>query len=50
MWDEVGDRQLFGPNVIKDSEEKVKFLQDRLMVAQSWQKSYVDSKTQGCSL
>ncbi len=22
MWDEVGDRQLFGPNVIKESGEK----------------------------
>ena len=44
MWDEVGDRQLFGSNVIKDSEENVKLLRDRLKVAQSWQKSYADSK------
>ena len=50
MWDEVGDRQLFGPNVIKQSEENVKFIRDRLKVAQSRQKSYVDSKTQGGSL
>ena len=50
MWDEVGDRQLFGSNMIKDSEENVKLLRDRLKVAQSWQKSYVDSKTQGGSL
>ena len=26
MWDEVGDRQLFGPNVIKESEENVKLM------------------------
>src|SRR3954466_9825677 len=26
MWDEVGDRQLFGPNVIKESEENVKLI------------------------
>ena len=45
MWDEVGDRQLFGSNVIKESEEDVKMLRDRLKVAQSRQKSYVDSKT-----
>ena len=44
MLDEVGDRQLFGSNVIKESEENV---QDRLKVAQSRQKSYADSKTQG---
>ena len=41
MWDEVGDRQLFGPNVIKESEENV---QDRLKVAQSRQKSCADSE------
>ena len=50
MRDEVGDRQLFGPNVIKDSEENVKLLRDRLKVAQSWHKSYADSKMQGGSL
>ena len=44
MWDEVGDRQLFGPNVIKESEEKVKLIRDRLKVAQSRQKSYADLK------
>ena len=50
MWDEVGVRQLFGPNVIKESEENVKLIRDRLKVAQSWQKSYADLKTQGGSL
>ena len=50
MWDKVGDRQLIGPNVIKESEENVKLIRDRLKVAQSMQKSYADSKTQGGSL
>ena len=44
MWDEVGDRQLFGPNLIKKSEEKVKLIRDRLKVAQSRQQSYADTK------
>ena len=44
MWDEVGDRQLFGPDLIKESEEKVKLIRDRLKVAQSRQESYADSK------
>ena len=44
MRDEVGDRQLFGPNVIKESEENVKLIQDRRKVAQSRQKSYPDTK------
>ena len=44
LWDEVGDRQLFGPDLIKESERKVKLIRDRLKVAQSRQKSYADSK------
>ena len=44
MWDEVGDRKLFGPDLIKESKEKVKLIRDRLKVAQSRQKSYADSK------
>ena len=39
MWDEVGDRQLFGPNLIKESEEEVKLIRDRLKIAHSRQKS-----------
>ena len=33
LWDEVGDRQLFGPDLIKESEEKVKLIRDRLKVS-----------------
>ena len=43
-WDEVGDHQFFGPDLIKESERKVKLIRDRLKVAQSRQKSYADSK------
>ena len=43
-WDKVGDRQLFGPDLIKESEQKVKLIRDRLKVAHSRQKSYADSK------
>ena len=50
MWDDVGDRQLFGPTVIKESEKNVKLIQNRLKVAQSRQKSYADLETQGGSL
>ena len=44
LWDEVGDCQLFGLDLIKESEQKVKLIRDRLKVAQSRQKSYADSK------
>ena len=43
-WDKVGDRQLFGPDLIKESEQKVKLIRHRLKVDQSRQKSYADSK------
>ena len=33
MWDEIGDRQLFGPDLIKEFERKVKLIRDRLKVA-----------------
>ena len=35
---------MFGPDLIKESEEKVKLIRDRLKRAQSRQKSYADSK------
>ena len=44
MWDEVGDRQLFGLDLIRDSEEKVELICDRLKISQSRQKSYADTK------
>ena len=44
MWDGVGDCKLFGPDLIRDSEEKVKLIRDRLKIAQSRKKSYADAK------
>ena len=38
------ETELFGPDLIKESEEKVKLIHHRLKVAQSRQKSYADSK------
>jgi hypothetical protein len=44
LWDGVGECSLFGPDLIKEAEEKVRLIRDRLKVAQSRQKSYADSK------
>ncbi|XP_073362331.1 uncharacterized protein [Aegilops tauschii subsp. strangulata] len=44
MWDEVGERQFFGPDLIRDVEEKVKLIRDRMKIVQSRQKSYADAK------
>ena len=35
---------MFGPDLIRESEEKVKLIRDRLKIAQSRQKSYADTK------
>ena len=34
-WFEVGDRQLLGPNMVKDAVDKVKLIRDHMRVAQS---------------
>ena len=35
---------MFGPDLIKDAEEKVKLIRDRLKIAHSRQKSYAEAK------
>jgi hypothetical protein len=44
LWSGVGERSLFGPDIIKDGEKKVHLIRDRLKIAQSRHKSYADSK------
>ncbi|XP_049414748.1 uncharacterized protein LOC125877520 [Solanum stenotomum] len=39
-WFEVGEAELIGPELIHQSMEKVKIIQERLRTAQSCQKSY----------
>ena len=41
-WTEVGESSVTGPNLIKDTTENVRLIQQRLLTAQSRQKSYVD--------
>jgi hypothetical protein len=44
LWSGVGEQSLFGTDIIRDAEEKVRFIRDRLKIAQSRQKSYANSK------
>src|SRR3954462_10141425 len=44
LWNGVGERNLFGPELIKEAEVKVRMVKDRLKIAQSQQKSYADPK------
>jgi hypothetical protein len=43
-WSETGDSRIFGPEILKEAETKVKLIKDRLRAAQSRQKSYYDQK------
>ena len=44
MWSKVGERSLFGPDMIKEAEEQVAKVQENLKAAQSRQKSYADTR------
>ena len=44
FWTEVGQSSITGPDLIRDTSEKVGLIQKRLLTAQSWQKSYADRR------
>ena len=41
-WTEVGEISITGPDLIRDTSEKVSLIRQRLLMAQSRQKSYAD--------
>ena len=41
-WTEVGESSITGPDLIRDTSEKVSLIRQRLLMAQSRQKSYTD--------
>ena len=43
-WTEVGESSITGPDLIRDTSEKVSLIQQSLLTAQSWQKSYADKR------
>jgi hypothetical protein len=43
-WSEIGDSQIFGPDILQEAEEKVHMIRDYLKAAQSRQKSYADKR------
>nr|GEU33110.1 putative reverse transcriptase domain-containing protein [Tanacetum cinerariifolium] len=44
MWVEVGEGHLIGPELVKETIEKISQIKDRLKVVQDRQKSYVDKR------
>ena len=43
-WAEVGESSITGPDLIRDTSEKVSLIRKRLLTEQSWQKSYADRR------
>ena len=43
-WDEFGEREFTGPEIVQDAAEKVALIKRRLKTAASRQKSYADPK------
>jgi hypothetical protein len=41
-WSQIGERKIFGSDLVTEAEEKVKTIQNNLKAAQSRQKSYAD--------
>nr|AAX95936.1 retrotransposon protein, putative, Ty3-gypsy sub-class [Oryza sativa Japonica Group]ABA93392.2 retrotransposon protein, putative, Ty3-gypsy subclass [Oryza sativa Japonica Group] len=44
FWDQTGEHQMFGTEVLTEAEEKVRTVRERLRIAQSRQKSYADNR------
>jgi hypothetical protein len=44
-WSETGERTLFGPELVKEAEERVQVIRENLKMAQTRQKSYHDKGT-----
>ena len=43
-WTEVGDSTLLGPELVRETTDKVALIRQRLLTAQSRQKSYADKR------
>ncbi|KAJ9185061.1 hypothetical protein P3X46_004733, partial [Hevea brasiliensis] len=43
-WDDVGERKMIGPEIVQQTEEKIRVIKDRLKAALDRQKSYIDLK------
>jgi hypothetical protein len=41
-WSQTGERKIFGPDLVMETEDKVRLIQNNLKAAQSRQKSYAD--------
>jgi hypothetical protein len=50
QWDQPGEKQVFGPDIMLETEENIKMVRENLKTAQSRQRSYVDTRRRELSL
>jgi hypothetical protein len=43
-WDQPGEKQVFGLDIFPEAEENIKMVQENLKIAQSRQRSYVETR------
>ena len=43
-WLEASERNVFGPGIVGEAEEQVRFIQENLKISQSRLKSYADKR------
>ncbi|WVZ63308.1 hypothetical protein U9M48_012949, partial [Paspalum notatum var. saurae] len=49
FWNQTGEKQVFGPDIIQDVEQQLRIVQKNLRVAQSRQRSYADVRRRDLS-
>ena len=42
-WSEVGDKDLLGPDIIRENNDKVKVVKEKILTVQTRYKSYVEN-------
>ncbi|WVZ97571.1 hypothetical protein U9M48_043097 [Paspalum notatum var. saurae] len=49
FWNQTGEKQVFGPDIIQDAKQQLRIVQENLRVAQSRQRSYADVRMRDLS-
>jgi hypothetical protein len=47
QWDQPREKQVFGPDILREAEENIKMVRENLKIAQSRQQSYADTRRRG---
>jgi hypothetical protein len=48
-WDQPGEKQVFGPDILLEAKENIKMVRENLKIAQSRQPSYADTRRRDLS-